>query len=172
LIIESAKEPKNYDQDVVLVLDDLLDGSAGGPATPEEAMKQLVASGDQHMHGMMMSQVPPDLLYPHYLVNGKASDDPFELTVKKGQRIRLRLINASAATTYHVALQGHRLTVTHTDGQPVELVRVDALRIGMGERYDVLVEANNPGLWQFAALVEGASCSQHPHPAKTHQRQH
>lgn len=156
LIIESAKEAKHYDQDVVLVLDDFLDGLMGGPATPEDAMKQLIASGDgmSNMNGMM-SQVPPDLLYPAYLVNGKASDDPFEIVVKKGQRIRLRLINASAATIYHIALQGHRLTVTHTDGQPVEPVQVDALRIGMGERYDILVDTNNPGLWQFAALVEG-----------------
>lgn len=48
------------------------------------------------------------------------------------------------------------MTVTHTDGQPVEPVEVDALRLGMGERYDVLVSANNPGVWQLAAQVEGA----------------
>jgi FtsP/CotA-like multicopper oxidase with cupredoxin domain len=65
------------------------------------------------------------------------------------------LINAAAATIYRVALHGHRLTVTHTDGQAVEPVTVDVLRIGMGERYDVLVNANNPGLWQLATLVEG-----------------
>jgi multicopper oxidase len=32
---------------------------------------------------------------------------------------------------------------------------VDAVRIGMGERYDVLVEARNPGAWQLAAQAEG-----------------
>lgn len=47
LIIESVKEPKKYDQDVVLVLDDFLDGSASGPAMPEDAMKQLIANGDR-----------------------------------------------------------------------------------------------------------------------------
>jgi FtsP/CotA-like multicopper oxidase with cupredoxin domain len=49
------------------------------------------------------------------------------------------------------------LTVTHTDGQPVEPIEVDTLRIGMGERYDVLITANNPGIWQLAARVEGAN---------------
>jgi len=39
----------------------------------------------------------------------------------------------------------------------VEPVKVDVLRIGMGERYDVLLEADNPGVWQVAALPEGKS---------------
>jgi FtsP/CotA-like multicopper oxidase with cupredoxin domain len=39
--------------------------------------------------------------------------------------------------------------------QPVEQVEVDALSIGMGERYDVLVSANYPGVRQLAAQVEG-----------------
>lgn len=108
------------------------------------------------MGGMGVSQVPPDILYPLYLINGRTSDNPLELVVRQGQRSRLRLINASASTIYRVALQGHRMTVTHTDGQPVEPVEVDAIRIGMGERYDVLVSANNPGVWQLAAQVEGA----------------
>lgn len=77
--------------------------------------------------------------------------------MKRGERLRLRLINPSAATIYRVALAGHRLTVTHADGQPVEPVAVDAVRVGMGERYDAVVEAANPGVWQLAALAEGTS---------------
>ena len=78
-----------------------------------------------------------------------------ELAVSAGQKARIRLINASASTIYRVALQGHRLTVTHTDGQPVEPVEVDAIRIGMGERYDAIISATNPGVWQLAAQAEG-----------------
>ncbi|GHO84075.1 multicopper oxidase family protein [Dictyobacter formicarum] len=170
LIVEDPQEAKNYDQDVVLVLDDWLDGIPGGPGSPSAALKQLIAGGDtmpgmngidglNEINGMgdsMIIQVPPDLLYPLYLINGKASEHPFTINVQKGHRIRLRFINASAATIYHLALNGHRMTVTHTDGQPVEPVDVDAIRIGMGERYDVLVTANNPGVWQLAAQVEGA----------------
>src|SRR5882724_11823561 len=44
LIVESAHEPHTYDQDVVLVLDDWLDGM---PGTPEDAMRQLIAGGDK-----------------------------------------------------------------------------------------------------------------------------
>jgi multicopper oxidase len=78
------------------------------------------------------------------------------MQIRSGQKARIRFINASASTIYRIALQGHRMTVTHTDGQPVEPIDVDTIRIGMGERYDVLVSGNNPGVWQLAAQVEGA----------------
>ncbi len=166
LIIEPVKETMSYDREFVLVLDDWLDGL---PGTPEDAMKHLMASGKMmggmnSMGGMgkgsgnmLPSQVPPDIVYPLYLINGKPSSAPLELLVKRREKVRLRFINASAAAIYRVALAGHRMTVTHTDGQPVEPVEVDALRIGMGERYDVLVWANHPGLWQLAAQAEGTA---------------
>ena len=62
-------------------------------------------------------------------------------TAKPGQRIRIRFINAGTDTAFRVALAGHPMTVTHTDGYPVQPVKVDAVLIGMGERYDVVVTA-------------------------------
>jgi FtsP/CotA-like multicopper oxidase with cupredoxin domain len=161
LIIDPTHETMSYDQDFVLLLDDWLDGL---PGTPDDAMQKLIAGGDQMgrmggtgtTSGMSSTSVPPDITYPLYLINGRGSNQPTELKVTRGDKVRLRFINSSAATIYHVALQGHAMTVTHTDGQAVEPVEVDALRIGMGERYDVLVTANNPGVWQLAAKVEGA----------------
>jgi FtsP/CotA-like multicopper oxidase with cupredoxin domain len=158
LIIDPTRETMSYDQDFVLLLDDWLDDLLG---TPDDAIQKLIASGDRMggsggMGGMSSNAVPPDIIYPLYLINGRGSSQPTELKVARGDKVRLRFINASAATIYHVALQGHRMTVTHTDGQAVEPVEVDVLRIGMGERYDVLVTANNPGVWQLAAKVEGA----------------
>lgn len=133
--------------------------------TPEDAMKRLIAGGDRMgsmggnmggMGGMNSMQVPPDIIYPLYLMNGKSSDNPLEMQLSQGHKARIRLINASSSTIFRIALQGHRMMVTHTDGQPVAPVEVETIRIGMGERYDVLVSANNPGVWQFAAQVEGA----------------
>lgn len=160
LIVEAPDEPLRYDREFVLVLDDWLDGL---PGTPEDTYRALVAGGDRMggmggMGGMMGgAAAPPDVVYPRYLVNGRAAGAPLELAVRRGETIRLRIINPASATIFRVALAGHRLTVTHADGQPVEPVEVDALRIGMGERYDVLVRADNPGVWQFAAAVEGAT---------------
>jgi len=71
-----------------------------------------------------------------------------------GRRIRFRLINAGSDTAYRFAIGGHRLTVTHTDGYPVQPVEVDTLILGMGERYDVVVTAGD-GAFPIVASPEG-----------------
>ena len=175
LIIDPRREPLSYDREFFLVLDDWLDGLE---ETPEEAFARLRAGGSE-MEGMPSMEEegeeeeeeeaatpaaagtppawPPDLIYPLYLINGRPPQAPAELTVRRGDRVRLRFGNPGSVTIFRVALAGHRLTVTHADGLPVEPVTVDALRIGMGERYDVLVEADNPGIWQLAAQAEGTA---------------
>ncbi|GAB7028868.1 multicopper oxidase family protein [Streptomyces sp. NPDC021749] len=95
-----------------------------------------------------------DVDYPYYLVNGRTADDPQTFRAKPGDRIRIRLINAGGDTAFRVALGGHRMTVTHTDGFPVEHAETDALLLGMGERYDVLVTAKD-GAFPLTALAEG-----------------
>lgn len=95
-----------------------------------------------------------DVTYPYHLVNGRVPTDPAVHQGKPGRRIRLRIVNAGGDTAYRVALGGHRLTVTHTDGFPVEHQQVDALLVGMGERYDVLVTLGD-GVFPLVALAEG-----------------
>ncbi|MFE1288859.1 multicopper oxidase family protein [Streptomyces sp. NPDC058751] len=95
-----------------------------------------------------------DVKYPHHLVNGRVPADPAVYHGKPGRRLRLRIINAGGDTAYRLALGGHKLTVTHTDGFPVEDQEVDALLIGMGERYDVLVTLGD-GVFPLVALAEG-----------------
>jgi FtsP/CotA-like multicopper oxidase with cupredoxin domain len=68
--------------------------------------------------------------------------------------VRLRLINAGSDTAYRVAVGGHRLTVTHADGFPVDPVVVDNVVLGMGERYDVIVTAGS-GAFPIVAVPEG-----------------
>ena len=46
------------------------------------------------------------------------------------------------------------MTVTHTDGFPVSTAKTDALLLGMGERYDVLVTVRD-GVFPLVALAEG-----------------
>lgn len=95
-----------------------------------------------------------DVAYPHYLVNGRVPQDPSSFSARPGDRIRLRIINAGGDTAFRVALGGHRMTVTHTDGFPVRHTTGDALLLGMGERYDVLVTAGD-GVFPLTALAEG-----------------
>jgi len=78
--------------------------------------------------------------------------------VRQGERVRLRLINASATDTQVFALAGHRLTVTHSDGNPLaNPVDVDAVPLGVGERADVEFVADNPGRWKLEALMPALS---------------
>ncbi|QYA93804.1 multicopper oxidase family protein [Streptomyces anulatus] len=95
-----------------------------------------------------------DVAYPHYLINGRVPQNPSSFSARPGDRIRLRIINAGGDTAFRVALGGHRMTVTHTDGFPVRHTTGDALLLGMGERYDVLVTAGD-GVFPLTALAEG-----------------
>lgn len=89
-------------------------------------------------------------------INGKAYPATRPLTVRQGERVRLRLINASADHTHVVRLAGHRLQVTHTDGNPLaQPVEVDGVPIAPSERYDVLVTAEQPGAWFFSCAQPG-----------------
>ncbi|WP_055702834.1 multicopper oxidase family protein [Streptomyces silaceus] len=99
-----------------------------------------------------------DVAYPHYLVNGRTAKEPSQFRARPGDRIRLRIINAGGDTAFRVALGGHEMTVTHTDGFPVAHARTDALLLGMGERYDVLVTAKD-GVFPLTALAEGKKAS-------------
>ncbi|WP_431964146.1 multicopper oxidase family protein [Actinacidiphila sp. bgisy160] len=95
-----------------------------------------------------------NVAYPYYLVNGRIPQAPSVFRARRGDRIRLRIINAGSDTAFRVALGGHQMTVTHTDGYPVRHTKTDALLVGMAERYDVLVTAGD-GVFPLVALAEG-----------------
>ncbi|MEU8508395.1 multicopper oxidase family protein [Streptomyces brevispora] len=178
LIVEDPKEPLSYDKEWVVVLDDWLDGVDG--STPDAVFQELTKGGGHSGHAMAATPSagartgPPRMLmgatsallggdagdvgYPYYLINGRTPEDPSVLTARPGDRIRLRIINAGGDTAFRVALGGHRMTVTHTDGFPVRHTTTDALLIGMGERYDVLVTAGD-GVFPLTALAEGKKAS-------------
>jgi len=114
----------------------------------------------------VMSEAPSALLggdagdvrYPWYLINGRVRTAPRTFAARPGQRARIRFINAAAETTFRVALGGHAMTVTHTDGYPVAPVPADALLIGMAERYDVQVTLGD-GVFPLTALAEGKNAT-------------
>ena len=152
MIIDDPGDPGGYDAEWILVLDDWIDGTG---TTPDEVFKKLIADGGPangggmggmdhgSMGGMSMGTGPwgdaGDVTYPLFLINGKPPTDPDVLTAKPGQKVRLRVINAASDTIFAVALGGHRLTITHSDGHAVEPTEVGAFYIGMGERYDAIV---------------------------------
>jgi CopA family copper-resistance protein len=102
------------------------------------------ALADRRMWGGMRMQ-PTDLAdvsgYAYtYLTNGVTPAGNWTGTFAKGERVRLRLINGSAMSVFDLRIPDLRLTVVAADGQDVEPVTVDELRIAAAEVYDVLVE--------------------------------
>ncbi len=95
-----------------------------------------------------------------HLLNGRNSAGQLPIAVQAGQRLRLRIVNAAAENNYVFALDGHPMTVTHADGNRVQPVVVQAIPIGIGERWDVLVDCVNPGTWSFAvSLIENRNAT-------------
>jgi FtsP/CotA-like multicopper oxidase with cupredoxin domain len=88
-------------------------------------------------------------------VNGRPPEDPFPVRVRRGERLRLRVINAASDTIFSLAVGGHRLTVVAADGHRVAPAESDALVLGMGERFDVLLDADNPGAHRIVASALG-----------------
>ena len=74
-----------------------------------------------------------------YLMNGRAAHENPTFLAAPGQRVRLRIANASTMTFYDVRVPGLPMTVVQADGQNVRPVETDELRIAVAETYDVLV---------------------------------
>jgi len=164
LIIEPARpDPVPLDREYTLVLDDWVTGT-GRPLSPTREGVAGVRGGRGGMMGDGMGRMMEGMMgsggmggmmgdghtpaYDTMTINGKAYPATSPLKVRKGERIRLRLINASADHTHVIRLSGHRLNVTHTDGNPlIQPVEVDAVPIAPSERYDVVFVANRPGAW-------------------------
>jgi multicopper oxidase len=91
--------------------------------------------------------------YLGHVVNGKQSSAAAPFVVSVGETARLRFINGSGAQNYVVAVDQHPMTVTHADGRRVQPYATQALPIGTGERYDVLVTCSYPGKWSVAAAT-------------------
>jgi FtsP/CotA-like multicopper oxidase with cupredoxin domain len=74
------------------------------------------------------------------------------LRVRQGEHVLFRLLNASGNMGISLALSGHRFRVVALDGNPVPTqVTVDVLKLDVGERADVVVEMDNPGVWVFGS---------------------
>lgn len=75
-----------------------------------------------------------------YLINGHSTADNWNAVYEAGERIRLRIINASAMTIFNFRIPGLPMTVVAADGLNVRPVQTDEFQIGVAETYDVIIE--------------------------------
>jgi len=134
VLLRKLKQEAGYFNRQALTL-----GGLGRADDPEEAM-----SLDDRMMWDGMRMDPTDIAdvtsetYT-YLVNGHGPADRWTGLFRPGERVRLRIINASAMSIFQLRIPGLPMTVVNADGENVRPVEVDELQISVAETYDVVV---------------------------------
>ncbi len=168
-LVEDPGEPR-ADVEAVLVLHDVPDmkslraALAGRSSAPMDqppgvggmpGMRGM--SGMGGMSGMESGSMQDEVSYLSHCIGGAAYPHTRPLIVKVGQTVRLRIVNASPTLTHYLRLARHQLKVTHSDGNPLpRSITVDALQIGVGERYDVWFQVTRSGAWLLQSLTADA----------------
>ncbi|KAI0252565.1 laccase [Lactifluus subvellereus] len=84
------------------------------------------------------------------LINGKGRfpggpDVPLAIVnVQQGKRYRFRLVSISCEPSFTFSIDGHQMTVIEVEGTNVQSLIIDSLEILAGQRYSVVVNANQP----------------------------
>jgi CopA family copper-resistance protein len=89
-----------------------------------------------------------------YLMNGKSPVDNWTALFSPGESVRLRFVGAGAQTFFDVRVPDLPMTLVHVDGQDVEPVTVDEIRVGPAETYDVIVRPDDRPYTIFAQSMD------------------
>lgn len=96
-----------------------------------------------------------------YTLNGKSFPGTEPITAKLGQRLRVRFMN-EGMMIHPMHLHGMPMTVIDKDGWPQPGPwKCDTLNIAPGERWDAIIECDNPGVWAFHCHILPHAESQH-----------
>ena len=104
------------------------------------------------------SRMPPmdlsDVAYDRFLINGRPEQT---LAARPGERVRLRVINAGAATYFHLGWAGGPMRVIAADGKDVQPVTLDRFLMPIAETYDILLTVPASGAAEFRATAQDGS---------------
>lgn len=158
--IEPRFDPGAYDREVFLVLKEFLPtlsrggdmamDALAGSALP--ALKQMGAAADAAAETTTKGF---EVGYELFAINGRMLGHGEPLRVKRGERVLLHVLNASATEIRSLALPGHTFRVVALDGNPVPTpAAVPLLWVGTAERVSAIVEMNHPGVWVMGDLAD------------------
>jgi FtsP/CotA-like multicopper oxidase with cupredoxin domain len=145
LLIEGKDQPARYDQEIHLAIhhwepsfvpmvDSMREQSANAPLTTGS-----------------------DVGYKYATINDRMLGAGEPVRVKQGERVLMRLLNASATENVVLALPGHQFQVIAMDGNPVpNPTSVEVLSLAVAERVDAIVEMTSPGVWILGSTLEKA----------------
>jgi FtsP/CotA-like multicopper oxidase with cupredoxin domain len=145
LMVESQPDPGHYDQEIFLAIHHW-----NGSFVPMvETMRAESAN-----HPLTTGS---DVGYQYATVNAHMLGAGEPIKVKQGQRVLVRLLNASATENVVLALPGHTFKVIAMDGNAVpNPVAVEVLSLAVAERVDAVIEMNAPGVWVLGSTLAEA----------------
>lgn len=100
----------------------------------------------------------------NYLLNGHNTKPDLSAgqhtlwSVKAGKKHLFRLINSASQNMYSVHFDNHKMTVISADYVPIVPYVTDWLNIGIGQRYTVIVEMDQPVSGYFLRAVTQTGC--------------
>ncbi len=159
VIDPEGADPIAYDREHVVVLSDhsrispeaifhKLKVDPGHFNRQRQTLSGLLAGKDQPLRERIdwgrMRMDPTDVADVNgstytFLVNGHGPRDNWTALFHPGERVRLRIINASAMSIFNVRIPGLRMTVVQADGLNIVPVETDEFQIAVAETYDVIV---------------------------------
>jgi hypothetical protein len=174
LLINPKEKTLDYDKDLVLVLSDWTNekpknvlrflkrgtewyGIKKGTATP---LNRVIARGafgaqlkfwKQRMEGADIA----DIYYPAFLINGEERIEYPEFN--PGEKVRLRIIDAAASTSFWMTFGGDMPTLVSADGKNVVPVKKNKTFIAVAETYDFIVTIPDNGKMEFKIMAQDGS---------------
>nr|KAK5443140.1 hypothetical protein LTR18_005817 [Exophiala xenobiotica] len=100
----------------------------------------------------------------NYLLNGKNTKPDLSAgqhalwNVQSGKKHLFRLINSASQNMFSVHFDNHKMLVIATDYVPIVPYETEWLNIGIGQRYDVIVDMNQPTAGYFLRAVTQTGC--------------
>ncbi|RLB96809.1 MAG: copper oxidase, partial [Deltaproteobacteria bacterium] len=95
-----------------------------------------------------------DVAYDYFLANGQPETN---IKATGGETVRLRIINGSATTYFHLEYAGGPMKIIAADGLDVQPIAQQRFLISVAETYDVLVKIPQNGAYEFRATAQDAS---------------
>jgi len=124
-------------------------------AGKDQSLKERVEWGRMRMDPTDVADVNGSTYT--FLVNGYGPRDNWTALFAPGERVRLRIVNASAMSIFNVRIPGLRMTVVQADGLNVVPVEIDEFQIGVAETYDVIVTPVEERAYSFVAEANDRS---------------
>jgi FtsP/CotA-like multicopper oxidase with cupredoxin domain len=145
MVIDGKSAPGDYDQELFLAIHHWVPSFV-----PMVETMRAVSSNQPLTTGS-------DVGYQYATINQHMLGAGAPIRVKQGQRVLVRLLNASATENVALALPGHTFKVIALDGNPVPNPKpVEVLSIAVAERVDAIVEMNKPGVWVLGSTLAEA----------------